>query len=378
MAASIASGRATRSVTGLALGAICLLGSITLPLYAQTDQFSFGGPPAPQCTPNGPRARRQPCVPLTGPATIAYVPGIYPVPQYYAGVFEYSIAPADNGAKVGALYLPPGDGEGDIATDSFGQIYVAATNKSTCQILVYPSGSVGGVAPSREIIDASCADLVAVDPVGRVYAARLGDCSIPTTTTVTVYSAMASGAASPLRTLQLTDVCNMFDMAADVSGNIYVAAWMLLPNSQAAIAVYSSDAAGPATSSRTIIGPPAVVGVAVDAKGDIFADVALSSDNNFPDYAIEEFAPGAEGVAAPTNTITLPTPPPFAFMVRSGRVRLDPAGNTYTSVTLWPEDVLQPASYVMYGFAPAATGSATPFVQTQFAGELFFPSFAIN
>jgi hypothetical protein len=179
--------------------------------------------------------------------------------------------------------------------------------------------------------------------------------------TVAVYAAGASGAATPVRTLALTGVLSpVSDMVADATGNIYVAGYI---GNGWAIAVYSPSASGPSTPSRTIEfglnGSMVAYGVAVNSAGNIFANVGSSSPSG--PTVLEEFAPGANGAATPINTINLTAVSSWQI-AGGGPVRLDGAGNIFTSVQLEdPETGLN--VIVFYGYAPNATGNAVPAVQ---------------
>jgi hypothetical protein len=361
MASSI-SGKAKLALAALALGSICLLGPSTLSqAHAQEGQFSFGPGPRP-CS------HSRPCG--QGATLVSVIE--FPNPSVgHAVINSYSISPGQDGSLVGTFNLPSIFVQGGPATDSAGQIYVLGNfveGLLSCQILVYPAGSAGATTPSRTIDAPGCTEALTVDPVGRLYAGYMpGNNTVPTT--VSVYSATATGAATPLRTLQLTDVEGINDIAADAAGNIYVAAYMR-PNSQPAVAVYSPDASGPATSSHTIpVVGAGVVGVAVDAEGDIFANVVRGYSNS-PEYVIEEFAPGADGAAAPTNTIRLPPTP--ALRSQSYGVRVDGAGNVFTMVYLDLIRAPEPNSFaLLYGFARRSTAAATPIVQVTFPPSFF-------
>jgi hypothetical protein len=175
-----------------------------------------------------------------------------------------------------------------------------------------------------------------------------------------VYSATASGVATPIRSLQLTNVGYVSDMAVDAAGNIYVAGDF---GAESAIAIYSPNANGPATPARMItFGTSNVYGVAVDSAGDVFANVCLGCYGT--NFVIEEFAPGASGAPTPINTISLLNVS-FTSLTRSiggGPVRLDGAGNIFTSLILISDPGAN-LTGVIYGFGPTATGPAVPTVQ---------------
>jgi hypothetical protein len=293
----------------------------------------------------------------TAPATVAYVNG-----SIAAGIAGYSTVPANNGSLVGLLTLPPSPlyYGGPLATDPSGQIYVAGgdgTNHAA-QILIYPPNSTGAATPSRTI-NIDDVNRLAVDPAGRVYVLNLGENYAPPA--VAVYASDASGAATPLRTLVLTGVLPpVSDIVADAAGNLYVAGYI---GNGWAVAVYPPTANGPCTPARTIAfgldGSSIAYGVAVNSAGNIFANVGSSSPNG--PTVIEEFAPGADGPASPINTINLTAVSSWQI-AGGGPVRVDGAGNIFTSVQLEdPETAL--SVIVFYGFAPGATGDATPTVQ---------------
>jgi hypothetical protein len=288
------------------------------------------------------------------PGSVAYLIGS---PSYE--IVGYSTVPGDNGSSVGTLTLPPSYWAGPVATDSTGQIYVAAAADpvdplNLGDIFIYPPNSTGAATPSRTVkLNSGGIAGLALDRAGLLYVAFAGEPN----PIVSVYSATASGTATPLRTLQLTNVLQVNDIAADATGNIYVAGYMSPEN---AIAVYPPSATGPATPARTItLGTSNVYGVAVAATGEIFANICLGCYNT--NFGIEEFAPGAYGAATPINIINLNVASSWRI-VNGGPVRLDSAGNIFTSLELnsvAPES----SSIVVYRFEPTATGNAAPTAQ---------------
>ena len=299
-------------------------------------------------------------------ATVAYMIG-----SPSSEVMAYSAVPADNGSSVATLMLPPSYWAGPVATDSSGQIYVAAAADpidplNLGDIFIYPPNSTGAAIPSRTVnVNAGGIVALAVDPAGLLYVAIAGD--FQGTPTVTVYSPEASGPATPLRKLQLTNVLQVNDIAADAAGNIYVAGYM---NPENGIAIYPPTASGPATPIRTItFGTSNVYGVAVSATGEILANVCLGCYDT--SFIIEEFVPGASGAASPINTINLTGGPDWRI-VSGGLVRFDGAGNIFTSLELVTNNLVQSSGVVVYRFGPTDTGNAVPTVQIRGKNNTFF------
>jgi len=243
----------------------------------------------------------------TFPATAVYMIG-----DVDTAINGYSIVPAESGSLTGTLTYPASYHGGPLATDSASQMYVAVAVDpidplNLGDIFIYPPNSTGAAIPSRTInINSYQASALAVDPAGLLYVAiNTGSAEDAPPPMVSVYSATASGTATPLRTLQLTGIfpTGAGDIAADAAGNIYVAGYTGTGN---VIAVYPPTATGPATPVRTIsLGSSNVYGVAVDPDGHIFASVRPDCFGSAA-FVIEEFASGADGEAAPINTIDLP------------------------------------------------------------------------
>jgi hypothetical protein len=329
--------------------------SLGLPLILAVaiDLASCGGAP-----------NSSPAYTNSSPATLAYVFG---VESGTFGMLTYSTAPANNASPVAGVRAA--GQEGPIATDSAGQIYIGGNDPADPlnpgEILVYPPSSTGNDHPSRTINLSFFPNRLAVDPAGRTYVLNLPDgWTTGALMTVSIYAADASGPAEPLRTIVLTNVVPIVtDMVADAAGNLYVAA-VLRNSNHWNISVYPPTANGPSTPARTIdFGPNGlawVYGVGVDSKGDIFASVCAGCYEGAS--TIEEFAPEAQGAAVPVKTINL-TAGSLGQINAGGPVRVDGAGNIFTSLAIWPPGLAPGPLNVFYGFAPDATGDAVPTVQ---------------
>jgi hypothetical protein len=316
-----------------------LAGSVCLPSCSGPVAHLSDAPPAPA-------------------AKVAYLVG-----SADAAIKEYSVQTSTNALPSSTLTYPPNYYGGPVATDSSGQLYVAVllspvNPANPGSIFIYPPNSTGEATPSR-IIDLKTYDpcALAVDANGLLYVAINPGSSGPQT--VVVYPADASGNANPFRTLAVTGLAQILDIAVDAEGNVYVAGYS--GNGDNAIAVYSPDASGSAAvPTRTITFPNSnVYGVAVDGAGDIFASVCRNCQDASID--VEEFAPDASGASSPVHTINLPLGSAVSFG-NGGPVRFDSFGNVFTSAQVFSANQQFP-DIVVFGFAPTATGNAAPIAQ---------------
>jgi hypothetical protein len=302
---------------------------------------------------------------------------VYLIGSADAAIKEYSVQTSTNALPNSTLTYPPNYYGGPVATDSSGQLYVAVqlspvNPANPGSIFIYPPNSTGEATPSRTI-DLNTYDpcALAVDANGLLYVAINPGGS--GTQAVDVYPADASGNANRLRTLAVTGLAQILDIAVDAAGNIYVAGYS--GNGDNTIAVYSPDASGSAAvPTRTITFPNSnVYGVAVDTAGDIFASVCRDCQDTSID--VEEFGPDASGAAFPVNTINLPLGSAARFG-NGGPVRLDRFGNIFTSAQVFAANQEFP-DIVVFSFAPTATGDAAPIVQMTPA-DGYATYFAVN
>ncbi|HME34139.1 MAG TPA: hypothetical protein VKF84_02795 [Candidatus Sulfotelmatobacter sp.] len=307
-------------------------------------------------------------------ATVAYTHAAY-LNSGLEQIVGYSAAPGNGSAVVSSFtQTPPKYLTGPIATDQTGQVYssLLSASSNSIEIDVYPPYPTGVTGPSRSIqIQMPPESVVfglAVDSAGLLYVAY-NTWPYPVVPTVAVYSAAASGAATPIRTMQPSAAqpeIEATDMALDADGNIYIAGYATISETtKAYVWVYPPTASGLSMPSRTINAGGnglAASGVAVAPAGDVFVNVWGGVV-----HYIEEFAPGAEGAATPVNTMYTSVETPGYSMVYCGPVRLDGAGNIFTSFEVFadPDNLGAPApsAWFIYGYEPTATGSQAPSVQ---------------
>jgi len=241
-----------------------------------------------------------------------------------------------NLAIVGANTLIDGPRIDQIAVDANGTIYVAQS-ESQGQILAFPAGSHGNVAPSANINGVSTlidhAGGVAIG-YGTIYVSNItpGLLEFGTGTSGNV---TASGAINGSN----TTLSGPLGLALDGNGNLYVA------NSNAnSIVEFAAGSSANATPSAIISGANTNLltpfTVTLDADGSIYTSGSNGS--------IEKFAPGATGNATPAAIIsgantTLPT---YVYAVA-----LDANGTLYAGGG---------ASPYLLEFAKGAHGNVAP------------------
>ena len=116
----------------------------------------------------------------------------------------------------------------------------------------------------------------------------------------------------------------------------------------------------PGTIEFGVDGSMVAYGVAVNAAGNIFANVSSSSPNG--PTVIEEFAPGANGTPTPINTINLTTLSSWQIAAcGSGAPRWCGKHLHISAVRRFSNR--HGLVITFYGFGPNATGNAVPMVQ---------------
>lgn len=236
----------------------------------------------------------------------------------------------------------------DVATDSTGNIYVAAPDhfdETKGSVLVFAPNANGMVAPLRTIAVANPA-YVAVDGAGSIYVACLGTLQA---TTILEFAAGADGNAKPIRTITVpTQADDAEALAVDGSGNIVYAYAPAPINGSDVILVYSPDQSGTATPARTISGTESLLtrisDLALDASGNIYA-VVQTEEGLAP--TVLTFSGGTNGSAVPINSISGPA----TMLGEPDGIAVDAANNIYVS-----------GGTGLLRFPPTSTGNASPTV----------------
>jgi hypothetical protein len=273
-------------------------------------------------------------------------------------ILQFPVTASGSVTPTVTITAPAGVYYHSAATDSEGQLYVGAETYTGSiasrvvtgyEILVYAPNLTSTSTPERTILINEAATYpyaIAVDSLGQIYAV-LGSIGGPAD--IAVYSPSASGAATPVRTINTQVSSEAEQLAFDSSNNLYVTG---VPSpastsgTNGVIAVFSPTATGNATPisqiTGTNAGPLQSRGVAVDNSGHIYA---ADSTNNGTIY---EFAAGANGTPTPLKTITVPASTGLGSLLD---LAVDPVGNVF----------VEGGGNVGFArYAPAATGTATP------------------
>jgi hypothetical protein len=240
-----------------------------------------------------------------------------------------------------------------VGTDSTGQIYVGGYTvvSGAYEICVYAAGSSSSASPSRTITESNVLPTsMAIDSAGLLYVTG------PTASTIAVYAAGATGAATPVSLIAgaATQLVAPEAIALDSSKNIYVTNFAA-SGQTSTIEVFAAGANGNVAPMRTI-SPSGDLsyfyGVAVDGSGDVFASAGFDNAAGILNPSIVEFGPSATGAATPSKVIT------SAYLSYfGGDISVDSVGNLYlvngTSV----------GGTSLLGFGPSATGNVLPGVE---------------
>jgi len=219
----------------------------------------------------------------------------------------------------------------------------------TGEVLAFAAGANGSTAPAATLIAPAGMDIfaVATDASGQIYVAGYLPSSV--LAVIEVYAAGASGAATPVRTIDTPSLYTPSEMVIDSSGSLYT-----VDPDDGEVNVYSSTANGPATPTRIITGPLTQLSlnlseaVAVDASGNIYvatANIGASSATG----AVFVFSPTANGNVAPSRVITNPN---GLFLGEA----IDASGNLYLSL----DTITTPYTGAIVEYAPGASGAAVP------------------
>ena len=274
-----------------------------------------------------------------------------------------------------------------VATDSAGNIYVLSAEFNDTfevvpgseKILVFDPAASGASAaiPIRTITGPAAnlggAGRLAVDAAGNIYLWKMGTTSSPVApATIVEFAAGAKGNVAPIRTVQVAqfpsnDASGYPEgLAVDPGGNIVFAVSNAegfngtVDTESDRIEIFTPGQSGNATPARTISGPQSqltqIIGLALDAAGNIYAEMATVGTAANP--TILQFASGGNAASsdAPINAITGSATMLSRFVLDS--LAVDGAGYVYVLDYTSPG----PETYSLLRFAPGATGNATPSV----------------
>lgn len=293
------------------------------------------------------------------------------VPSIYVGnapssgvdsVLQFARAAQGSATPIASLSLPSGFEMNCLTTDSTGQIYVGGalqvgtSTTWTWEVLVYAAAASGSAVPVRTIVGGSTSFQtvleLAVDSSGLLYV--LASQPAPM---VAVMAASANGMASPLRMItgSATQLgYSSWGIAVDPSGTVYVST---NGGGTAAgkVLAFTSTANGNAAPARVISGSStgfgALYGMDTDASGNLYVLSCSLPIGPGEMTTIEEFAPTANGNAAPLRTIGGSN----TGLTDSNVMRVDNStGTIYASIAGLP---LNPS---VETFAGTASGNATP------------------
>jgi hypothetical protein len=187
----------------------------------------------------------------------------------------------------------------------------------------------------------------------------------PSVSSIMQFSSDSNGSVSPSTTIKGPVGLVFQGLAVDATGNLYVGG--VLPGTTPAsqgelqILVYAPGSNGMAKPTRTITGAATglegftqntISGLAVDSSGNLYVSSGLIKGGVVSD-GISVFGPTANGDVAPTNVITMTNTGTFTM----GQIAVDSAGNIYVvaSQSLTPGAILIFASNSAGAVPPTST-----------------------
>jgi hypothetical protein len=235
---------------------------------------------------------------------------------------------------------------GQLASGGATSVYVAQGSTTSDSILQFSATASGSVSPSATLLAPTSLQVfaVAVDSSGQIYVA--GQLSQTGPFEILVYPAGSAGSATPTRTITQTFFGAPSAMIVSSSGLLYVTGY------SSAIAVYSSTASGSAAPMALIQGSATQLGVEYDIAVDPSGNIYVTNDTAAGTISV--FAAGANGNVAPIRTITPASSSTFAG------IAFDSSGNLYAVENQTPASGAFPSVASIVEFAPGATGAATP------------------
>lgn len=265
-----------------------------------------------------------------------------------------------------------------IAVDASGQIYVGGdlVGLNRDVVLIYPAGSSGAATPIRTIdlleSNITFARSLAVDTAGNLYVGGNG---------VAVYAPTANGVATPIRQIAgaATQIAGLQDIAIDASGNLFVANGVVASTTttngvvtttpaSGSIVEFSSTANGNVAPSFVIPGSNPFWGVTVDASGNVYA-TQNAGTTVLTLGSIFEFAPGA---TTPSRTISGTATNFYGF----GGIFVDSNGYLYVDSVSEANNTITAA---VEQFAPGSNGNVAPSAQlTSSSWTLSWQQFAVK
>jgi hypothetical protein len=248
-----------------------------------------------------------------------------------------------------------------------GGVYSSNPASSAVEILEYAPHASGAATPMRtiqgsatglDVLGDSSIGGITVDAADNIYVAANVVVGGFVYSGISVFSPSATGNAAPTAVIAGSATTLMFanQIAVDSSGNIYAAGngTAGTPN---AILIFNSGSSGNVAPSNSIVGANTmlddVLGMALDSSGNLYV---ANGNANGTTPSIVVFNAGASGNTAPTRVISGAA----TGLVSPGNLAVDSSGNIYV---LNGMNILKFSSTATGNVAPAATITAAGFVE---------------